>query len=152
MIQRFTEKSLEAMNRAQEEAKKIGQNFVGTDQIILGLVQADSALAGKVFEDAKGHLDNARKGVEKIINQATAPQVQPEIPLSPGAKKIVERAWEEAKSAGKTEVGTEHLMLAALLEGGDAAAQTLGVDGDKLKWKLFRMLGSVKKATQDFRP
>lgn len=154
VLERFTEKSIEALNRAQEEAKKLGLPVVGTDQILVGIIQADNGLAGKVLGDVHGKIKQAQREVEKIISAGAAPTAQPEIPLTPGAKKVLERAWDEARAAGKQEVGTEHLLLAIAMEGGDAAMQPLkafGVDTDMktVKNKLSGLIKTVKSTAAE---
>jgi ATP-dependent Clp protease ATP-binding subunit ClpA len=88
VLERFTEKSIEALNRAQEEAKKLGLPVVGTDQILVGIMQADNGLAGKVLGDVHGKIKQAQREVEKIISASSTTTPQPEIPLTPSAKKF----------------------------------------------------------------
>lgn len=154
VLERFTEKSIEALNRAQEEAKKLGLPVVGTDQILVGIMQADNGLAGKVLGDVHGKIKQAQREVEKIISASSSTTPQPEIPLAPSAKKVLERAWDEARAAGKQEVGTEHLLLAIAMEGGDAAMQPLkafGVETDMktMKSKLSGLIKTVKSTASE---
>lgn len=152
-IERFTEKSIEAINRANEEARKRGLTHIGTDQLLLGLMEADNKLAGKVLDGVQSGFKQAREKVEEFMGTTKAVP-PPEIPFSPKTKKIIERAWEEAKSRGCTEVSTEHLLLAITLEQGKAAKEALkplGLDPDSLKWKLLKILGeaSTKPSSAD---
>jgi ATP-dependent Clp protease ATP-binding subunit ClpC len=96
VIEHLTEKSKKVIERAQEEARKLGHSVVGSEQILLGLMQ-DDGLAGKVFSAMQVGLNQARREVESIIGRG-AGGVGNEIPLTPRARRVIERAWDEAKA------------------------------------------------------
>lgn len=142
MIDHLTETSKKVIERAQEEARKLGHPVVGSEQILLGLMQ-DDGVAGKVFSAMQVGLTSARREVENIIGRGAAATVGQEIPLTPRAQRVLERAWDEAKAMGHEKVGTEHILLGVLLEEGSSAIcalKALGIDTGTMHRKVFELM------------
>ena len=115
MFERFTEKAIKVVMLAQEEARRLGHNFVGTEQIMLGLIGEGTGIAAKVLKSMGISLKEARVEVEKIIGRGSG-FVAVEIPFTPRAKRVLELALEEARQLGHNYIGTEHLLLGLLRE------------------------------------
>ena len=111
MFERFTEKAIKVIMLAQEEARRLGHNFVGTEQILLGLIGEGTGIAAKVLKSMGVNLKDARVEVEKIIGRGSG-FVAVEIPFTPRAKRVLELSLEEARQLGHNYIGTEHLLLA----------------------------------------
>lgn len=142
MFERFTEKAIKVIMLAQEEARRLGHNFVGTEQILLGLIGEGTGVATKVLKQLGVNLKDARIEVEKVIGRGSG-FVAVEIPFTPRAKKILELAWEEAKQLGHNYIGTEHLLLGLIREPEGVAAkvlETLNADTSKIKTLIMQML------------
>jgi hypothetical protein len=100
MFERFTEKAIKVVMLAQEEARRLGHNFVGTEQILLGLIGESTGIAAKVLKSMGVNLKDARVEVEKIIGRGSG-FVAVEIPFTPRAKRVLELSLEEARQLGK---------------------------------------------------
>jgi len=124
MFERFTEKAIKVIMLAQEEARRLGHNFVGTEQILLGLIGEGTGIAAKVLKSMGVNLKDARVEVEKIIGRGSG-FVAVEIPFTPRAKKVLELSLEEARQLGHNYIGTEHLLLGLIREGEGVAARVL---------------------------
>ena len=130
---------------AQEEARRLGHNFVGTEQILLGLIGEGTGVAAKVLKSMGVNLKDARFEVEKIIGRGSG-FVAVEIPFTPRAKRVLELSLEEARQLGHNYIGTEHLLLGLIREGEGVAArvlENLGVDLAKVRTQVIRMLGET---------
>jgi len=146
MFERFTEKAIKVIMLAQEEARRLGHNFVGTEQILLGLVGEGTGIAAKTLKAMGINLKEARVEVEKIIGRGSG-FVAVEIPFTPRAKRVLELSWDEARQLGHNYIGTEHLLLGLIREGEGVAArvlENLGVDLNKLRSNVIRMLGETR--------
>jgi ATP-dependent Clp protease ATP-binding subunit ClpC len=145
MFERFTEKAIKVIMLAQEEARRLGHNFVGTEQILLGLIGEGTGVAAKVLKSMGVNLKDARVEVEKIIGRGSG-FVAVEIPFTPRAKRVLELSLEEARQLGHNYIGTEHLLLGLIREGEGVAArvlENLGVDLAKVRTQVIRMLGET---------
>jgi len=145
MFERFTEKAIKVIMLAQEEARRLGHNFVGTEQILLGLIGEGTGVAAKVLKSMGVNLKDARVEVEKIIGRGSG-FVAVEIPFTPRAKRVLELSLEEARQLGHNYIGTEHLLLGLIREGEGVAArvlENLGVDLAKVRTHVIRMLGET---------
>jgi len=145
MFERFTEKAIKVIMLAQEEARRLGHNFVGTEQILLGLIGEGTGVAAKVLKSMGVNLKDARVEVEKIIGRGSG-FVAVEIPFTPRAKRVLELSLEEARQLGHNYIGTEHLLLGLIREGEGVAArvlENLGVDLSKVRTQVIRMLGET---------
>jgi len=143
MFERFTEKAIKVVLLAQEEARGLGHNFVGTEQILLGLIGEEESTSAKVLKSMGVNLKEARVEVEKIIGRGSG-FVAVEIPFTPRAKRVLELSLEEARTLGHNYIGTEHLLLGLLREGEGVAArvlENLGADPTKIRNQVIRMVG-----------
>jgi len=148
MFERFTEKAIKVVMLAQEEARRLGHNFVGTEQILLGLIGESSGIAAKVLKSMGVTLKEARVEVEKIIGRGSG-FVAVEIPFTPRAKRVLEMSLEEARQLGHNYIGTEHILLGLLREGEGVAArvlETLGADSTKIRAQVIRMVGESQES------
>ena len=145
MFERFTEKAIKVIMLAQEEARRLGHNFVGTEQILLGLIGEGSGVGPKILKSMGIKLKEARIEVEKIIGRGSG-FVAVEIPFTPRAKRCLELSLEEARQLGHNYIGTEHLLLGLIVEGEGVAARVLEemqVDLQKLRSEIIRALGEA---------
>ena len=145
MFERFTEKAIKVIMLAQEEARRLGHNFVGTEQILLGLIGEGTGVAAKVLKSLGVNLKDSRIEVEKIIGRGSG-FVAVEIPFTPRAKRVLELSLEEARQLGHNYIGTEHLLLGLIREGEGVAArvlENLSVDLIKVRTQVIRMLGET---------
>jgi len=146
MFERFTEKAIKVIMLAQEEARRLGHNFVGTEQILLGLIGEGTGIAAKTLKAMGVNLKDARIEVEKIIGRGSG-FVAVEIPFTPRAKRVLELSWDEARQLGHNYIGTEHLLLGLIREGEGVATrilENLGVDLNKVRSNVIRMLGETR--------
>ena len=146
MFERFTEKAIKVIMLAQEEARRLGHNFVGTEQVLLGLIGEGTGVAAKTLKSMGVTLKDARAEVEKIIGRGSG-FVAVEIPFTPRAKRVLELSWDEARQLGHNYIGTEHLLLGLIREGEGVAArvlENLGVDLNKIRSNVVKMLGESK--------
>ncbi|MBD2356594.1 ATP-dependent Clp protease ATP-binding subunit [Tolypothrix sp. FACHB-123] len=143
MFEHFTSEAIKVIMLAQEEARRLGHNFVGTEQILLGLMGEGTGVAAKVLTDLGVTLKDARREVEKIIGRGSG-FVPPEIPFTPKVKSLFEQSFKEAHSLGHNYINTEHLLL-GLTEAGEGVAakvlQNLGVDLKTIRSAVIRYLG-----------
>ncbi len=145
MFERFTEKAIKVIMLAQEEARRLGHNFVGTEQILLGLIGEGTGVAAKVLKSLGVNLKDSRIEVEKIIGRGSG-FVAVEIPFTPRAKRVLELSLEEARQLGHNYIGTEHLLLGLIREGEGVAArvlENLNIDLAKVRTQVIRMLGET---------
>jgi len=145
MFERFTEKAIKVIMLAQEEARRLGHNFVGTEQILLGLIGEGTGIAAKVLKSMGVNLKDARVEVEKIIGRGSG-FVAVEIPFTPRAKRVLELSLEEARQLGHNYIGTEHLLLGLIREGEGVAArvlENLALDLSKVRTQVIRLLGDT---------
>lgn len=145
MFERFTEKAIKVIMLAQEEARRLGHNFVGTEQILLGLIGEGTGVAAKVLKSLGVNLKDSRIEVEKIIGRGSG-FVDVEISFTPRAKRVLELSLEEARQLGHNYIGTEHLLLGLIREGEGVAArvlENLSIDLTKVRTQVIRMLGET---------
>lgn len=149
MFERFTEKAIKVIMLAQEEARRLGHNFVGTEQILLGLIGEGTGIAAKTLKSLGVTLRDARVEVEKIIGRGSG-FVAVEIPFTPRAKRVLELSWDEARQLGHNYIGTEHLLLGLIREGEGVAVRVLenvGVELARVRSTVIRMLGETTTTT-----
>ncbi len=148
MFERFTEKAIKVIMLAQEEARRLGHNFVGTEQILLGLIGEGTGIAAQVLKSMNVNLKDARVEVEKIIGRGSG-FVAVEIPFTPRAKRVLELSLEEARQLGHNYIGTEHLLMGLVREGEGVAArvlENLAVDVSSIRTEVIQMLGDNAEA------
>lgn len=124
MFERFTEPGIKVVVTAQEEARKIGNNFVGTEQILLGLIAETSGIGGRVLRKYGVTLRLAREEIKRLVGRGSG-FVAVEIPFTPRARRVLENAIEESKSLGFPYVGPEHILLGVLMEDSGIAITAL---------------------------
>jgi ATP-dependent Clp protease ATP-binding subunit ClpC len=115
MFERFTEKAIKVIMLAQEEARRLGHNFVGTEQILLGLIGEGTGIAAKVLKSMGINLKDARVEVEKIIGRGSG-FVAVEIPFTPRAKRVLELSLEEARQLGITSTHSPFSFASFMLQ------------------------------------
>nr|WCH56401.1 Clp protease ATP binding subunit [Hypnea sp.] len=148
MFERFTEKAIKVIMLAQEEARRLGHNFVGTEQILLGLIGEGTGIAAQVLKSMNVNLKDARIEVEKIIGRGSG-FVAVEIPFTPRAKRVLELSLEEARQLGHNYIGTEHLLMGLVREGEGVAArvlENLAVNVASIRTEVIQMLGDNAEA------
>lgn len=149
MFEHFTERAIKSIMLAQEEARRLGHNLVGTEQVLLGLIGEGTGIAAIVLDDLGVNLDAARIEVENLIGRGNR-LVPTELPFTPKAKRIFEQSYQEARQLGHNYIGTEHLLLAITQDKEGVAAKVmdnLGVDLAKVRIAVMRALGEVAAAT-----
>jgi len=123
MFSHFNDSAIQVVMRAQEEARRLGHNYVGTEQLLLG-VFPDSGIAGKLFRNLSITINAARREVEKIVGRGSG-FVSVEIPFTPRAKSILVDAIDSARSRGSEMIGAEHILISLLDEKDSVSAQVL---------------------------
>lgn len=139
---RFTERAQRALVFAQEEAKKLGHNYVGTEHLLLGLLQEDEGVAARVLKDMGIDAKRVREQIETLIGKGNF-MLDEGFGYTPRTKRILELSFYEARSLGHNYVGTEHLLLALIREGGGVGARILkdsGVDMQSLRAQIINAL------------
>ena len=135
MFEKFTEGAIKVIMLSQEEARRMGHNFVGTEQLLLGVIGQRHGIGARALKKLKVTLKKARKEIELYIGRGTG-FVASEIPFTPRAKRVLEMAVHEGKDLGQNFVGTEHILLALIAESDGVAMRTLdklNVDVPKLR-------------------
>ncbi len=142
MFEKFTDKARRVVVLAQEEAKLLNHNYIGTEHVLLGLIHEGEGVAAKALESLGITLEAAREQVVEIIGQGQQPP-SGHIPFTPRAKKVLELSLREALQLGHSYIGTEHLLLGLLKEGEGVATQVLtklGADSNKVRTTVQQML------------
>jgi ATP-dependent Clp protease ATP-binding subunit ClpC len=137
MFERFTERARRAVVLSQEEARRLNHNYIGTEHILLGLIQEEEGVAAQVLTSIGVSRDEVRTLVEEIIGRGTQ-TLSEHVPFTPRAKTVLELSLREALQLGHNYIGTEHLLLGLLREGEGVAAQVLT--------RLGAELGQVRSA------
>jgi ATP-dependent Clp protease ATP-binding subunit ClpC len=142
MFERFTERARRVVVLAQEEARMLNHNYIGTEHILLGLAREGEGVAAKALESLGISLDAVRQQVEEIIGRGQeAPSGH--IPFTPRAKKVLELSLREAQQLGHNYIGTEHILLGLIREGSGVAAQVLvklGADLNRARQRVVQLL------------
>jgi ArsR family transcriptional regulator, arsenate/arsenite/antimonite-responsive transcriptional repressor / arsenate reductase (thioredoxin) len=125
-LQRFTPKAINAISFSQSESHRLGHSYVGTEQILLGLINEGSGIGWELLNSAGVNLDNARIEVEKIIGRGKG-NIPSDIPFTPRAKHSMELAVEECRQLGINYVDTEHLLLGLLKEGAGGTGRGVAI-------------------------
>jgi ATP-dependent Clp protease ATP-binding subunit ClpC len=142
MFERFTDRARRVVVLAQEEARMLNHNYIGTEHILLGLIHEGEGVAAKALESLGISLEAVRQQVEEIIGQGQqAPSGH--IPFTPRAKKVLELSLREALQLGHNYIGTEHILLGLIREGEGVAAQVLvklGGDLNRVRQQVIQLL------------
>src|SRR5512133_287144 len=142
MFERFTEKARRVVVYAQEEARMLNQNYIGTEHLLLGLIREQEGIAAKALESLDISLEDVQKQDEKLIGRDTYVPTG-HIPFTPRAKKVLELSLREALQLGHNYIGTEHILLGLIREGEGVAAQVLlnlGADLEKVRSAVIQLL------------
>ena len=150
MFERFTERARQVVVLAQEEARSLKHNYIGTEHLLLGLLREEEGVAARVLESLEVSVEEVRAAVVRIVGSGEeSPQGQ--IPFTPRAKKVLELALREALSLGHNYIGTEHILLGLIREDeGVAARMLLDLDAepDKIRNEVMRMLSGPTRRSQ----
>jgi ATP-dependent Clp protease ATP-binding subunit ClpC len=152
MFDKFTERARKVMSLARREAQRLHHEYIGTEHILLGLVQEGQGVAANVLKSLEIDLDKLRREVEKIVKPGPASEPAVQIPFTPRAKKVVELALEEANTLSHNYIGTEHLLLALLREQEGIAAhvlRSLGVKLEDVREEVIEFLGGPSDHEED---
>ena len=145
MFERFTDRARRVVVLAQEEARMLNHNYIGTEHILLGLIHEGEGVAAKALESLGISLDAVREQVQEIIGQGQqAPSGH--IPFTPRAKKVLELSLREALQLGHNYIGTEHILLGLIREGEGVAAQVLvklGADLNRVRQQVIQLLSGL---------
>jgi ATP-dependent Clp protease ATP-binding subunit ClpC len=142
MFERFTDRARRVVVLAQEEARMLNHNYIGTEHILLGLIHEGEGVAAKALESLGISLEAVRSQVEEIIGQGQAAPTG-HIPFTPRAKKVLELSLREALQLGHNYIGTEHILLGLIREGEGVAAQVLqklGADLNRVRQQVIQLL------------
>ncbi len=145
MFDRFTQQSIKVIMLAQEEARRLGHNFLGTEQILLGLIAEGTGIAARVLKSMGVNLKQTRTEIEKNIGQGSG-FVGVKIPFTPRGKRLLESAVDEARQLGHDYVGTEHLLLGLTHDGQGLAVRTLenlGIDRLEVRDQVMAMIAET---------
>jgi ATP-dependent Clp protease ATP-binding subunit ClpC len=143
VFEKFTDRARRVVVRAQEEARALNHDFIGTEHILLGLVGEGQGLAAKALESLGVSMEAVRQRVEDIVPPGQVEVRTGHIPFTPRAKKVLELSLSESKLLGHRYIGTEHILLGLLREGEGVAAQVLtalGADLDGTRERVVQLL------------
>ena len=154
MFERFTDRARRVVVLAQEEARMLNHNYIGTEHILLGLIHEGEGLAAKALESLGIGLDAVRQHVEEIIGRGQQ-ALSGHVPFTPRAKKVLELSLREALQLGHNYIGTEHILLGLIREGDGVAAQVmvrLGADLNRVRQQVLRLMAQSKEPRLAPRP
>jgi len=145
MFDRFTDRAKKVMSFARQEAQKFNHEYIGTEHILLGLVQEGSGVAANVLKNMDIDLEKIRHEVEKIVKTGPSMVTMGQLPFTPRAKKVLELSMEEASALSHNYIGTEHLLLGLIKENEGIAAQVLmnlNVKLQEVRAEVLEFLGA----------
>jgi len=145
MFDRFTDRAKKVMNLARQEAQRFNHEYLGTEHILLGLVQEGSGVAANVLRNMQIDLAKIRTEVEKLVKTGPSMVTMGQLPFTPRAKKVLELSMEEAGNLGHNYIGTEHLLLGLIKENEGIAAKVLtnlGVKLEDVREEVLEFLGA----------
>jgi ATP-dependent Clp protease ATP-binding subunit ClpC len=152
MFDRFTDRAKKVMSFARQEAMKFNHEYIGTEHILLGLVQEGSGVAANVLKHMTVDLEKIRHEVEKIVKTGPSMVTMGQLPFTPRAKKVLELSLEEASQLSHNYIGTEHLLLGLIRENEGIAAQVLmnlGVKLDEVREEVLEFLGASENNSEE---
>ena len=150
VFERFTERARQVVVLAQDEARALKHNYIGTEHILLGLLREEEGLAARVLESLDITVEEVRAQVARIVGQGDEVTTG-QIPFTPRAKKVLELALREALSLGHNYIGTEHILLGLVRENEGVAARILldfDADAEKIRNEIIRMLSGPGRRQQ----
>jgi ATP-dependent Clp protease ATP-binding subunit ClpA len=142
MLERFTDRARRAVKLAEEEARRLHHNYIGTEHILLGLIREGDGVAAKALESLGISLDAVRQQVVVIIGQGQQVPIEV-IPFTPRSKKVLELSLLESMQLGHNYIGTEHILLGLIREGDGVAAQVLvklGADLNRVRQQVIQLI------------
>jgi len=142
MLERFTDRARRVVKLAEEEARRLGHNYIGTEHILLGLIREGEGVAAKALESLGISLDAVRQQVEEIIGRGQQAPFDV-IPFTPRSKKVLELSLHESQQLGHNYIGTEHILLGLIREGDGVAAQVLvklGADLNRVRQQVIQLI------------
>ena len=145
MFDRFTDRARKVMGLARQEAQRFNHEYIGTEHILLGLIQEGSGVAANVLKNMDIELKKIRGEIEKMVKTGPTMVTMGQLPFTPRAKKVLELALEEASNLGHNYLGTEHLLLGLLRESEGIAAQVLmnlGIKLEDVREEVLEFLGA----------
>jgi ATP-dependent Clp protease ATP-binding subunit ClpC len=151
VFQRFSDRARRVVVLAQEEARLLNHNYIGTEHLLLGLIQEGEGVAAKALESMGISLEAVREQVEEIIGRGSSPPTG-HIPFTPRAKKVLELSLREALQLGHNYIGTEHILLGLIREGEGVAAQVLmklGADLDRVRNQVVQLLTGASSSSRE---
>ncbi len=151
MFDRFTDRARKVMGLARQEAQRLNHEYIGTEHILLGLVQEGSGVAANVLKNLDIDLRKVRQEVEKLVKTGPSMVTMGQLPFTPRAKKVLELALEEASNLGHNYIGTEHILLGLIKEHDGKAAKVLtnlNVQLDSVRSEILDFLGAEPTATE----
>src|SRR5438093_1314505 len=154
MFERFTDRARRVVVLAQEEARMLNHNYIGTEHILLGLIHEGEGVAAKALESLGISLEAVRQQVEEIIGQGQAAPTG-HIPFTPRAKKVLELSLREALQLGHNYIGTEHILLGLIREGEGVAAQViqkLVADLNRVRQNVIQLLSGYTAGKGEGQP
>ena len=143
MFERFTDRARRVVVFAQDEARGLNHNWIGTEHLLLAVIREGHGVGAKALESMQISLDAARQQVESIIGRGQNPVGDGHIPFTPRAKKVLELSLREALQLGHNYIGTEHILLGLIREGDGVAAQvlvSLGCDLNRARQQVIQLL------------
>jgi len=150
MFERFNEKAIKAVMMAQEESRRLGHNYVGTEMLLVGVLAENTGLAARVLRKLGANLKEVKKAVEDLVGRGSG-MVAVEIPFTPAAKRCLTESLEEAKKLKSSAIDTSHLLLALMKEEDGNSTKILkglGVDVSKVPEEILAELTEVTKAKE----
>jgi ATP-dependent Clp protease ATP-binding subunit ClpC len=146
MFERFTDRGRRVVVLAQEEARMLDHDYIGTEHILLGLIHEGEGVAARALESLGVSLEAVRQQVEEIVGRGEQPSPG-HMPFTPRAKKVLELSLREAQGLGHNYIGTEHILLGLLREGEGVAAQVLvklGADLSRVREQVIQLLAGYQ--------
>ena len=143
MFERFTERARQVVVLAQDEARSLSHNYIGTEHILLGLLREEEGIAARVLDSLAVTAEEVRTQVKRIVGQGDDPEISGQIPFTPRAKKVLELALREAISMGHDYIGTEHVLLGLVRENEGVGSRILldfGADAETIRAAVIGLL------------
>ncbi len=152
MFERFTDRARRVVVLAQEEARMLNHDYIGTEHLLLGLIHEGEGVAATALTELGISLEAVRQQVEEIIGKGKRASTRGHIPFTPRAKKTLELSLRESMQLGHNHIGTEHILLGLLREGEGVAAQVLqrlGADFDRVRQQVIELV-SGREGDEEF--
>jgi ATP-dependent Clp protease ATP-binding subunit ClpC len=145
VFERFTERSRQVVVLAQEEARALNHNYIGTEHVLLGLLRQQEGLAARVLEHLGLTVERVREQVVRIVGSGKEEFTSGQIPFTPRAKRVLELSLREARSLGQNFINTEHILLGLVRENEGVASRILldlDADSERIRNEVIRMVGA----------